>query len=315
MDNKLETKKQIDNAARLRIGGLRRFGIAITVFNLFGHLFFGFEQSYAQPVVALLTAYSLEILLEILAANTASRPYKFSGGLISLIDFLLPVHITALAVSMLTYANDRLWVVCFATAVAVASKALFQAPVGKGQRHFFNPSNFGITVTLLAFSWVGISPPYQFSENLDRYGDWILPAFIVCSGTVLNFLFTKRLPLIGAWLSGFVLQAVARSLIFDTQLSAALLPMTGVAFILYTFYMITDPATTPNSLSGQLTFGFGNAFFYGLLMVSHIVFGLFFALTITCLLRGAILYAESWLANRVTEEKIEKVSTAEVAPV
>lgn len=315
MDNILDTKKQMDESAQRRIGGLRRFGIAITVLNLLGHFYFGFEQSYAQPVVALLTAYSLEILLEVTAANRADRSYKFNGGLMNLIDFLLPVHITALAVSMLIYANDRLWVVCFATAVAVASKVLFQVSVGRGQRHFFNPSNFGITITLLLFSWVGISPPYQFTENLDSYGDWILPAFIICSGTMLNFLFTKRLPLIAAWLSGFALQAIIRHMVFDAQLAAALLPMTGVAFILYTFYMITDPATTPTSLSGQLIFGFGNAFLYGMLMTLHIVFGLFFALTITCTLRGLMLYAEAWFANRVSVTLPEKTSGVEVAPV
>lgn len=315
MEQRLEINTQKDEAYKRRIGGLRRFGIAITVLNLLGHFVFGFEQSYAQPVVALMTAYSLEIFLELIAANTADRPYKFSGGVMNLVDFLLPGHITALAVSMLTYANDRLWVVCFATSVALASKALFQISVGKGRRHFLNPSNFGITVTLLIFSWVGISPPYQFTENLDRYGDWIFPGIIICTGTLLNFLFTKRLPLIAAWLSGFALQAFARYMIFDTQLSAALLPMTGVAFILYTFYMVTDPATTPESTSGQLIFGFGNAFIYGILMVSHIVFGLFFALTINCIIRGAILFVEARLANRVRVEKTGKVSGIEVAPV
>lgn len=316
MENtKLEINKQMDDAFRRRIGGLRRFSIAITVLNILGHFFFGFEQSYAQPLVALATAYSLEIFLELIGAKMANRPYKFSGKLMNFIDFLLPGHITALAVSMLTYANDRLWVVCFATAVAISSKYLFQISVGKGRRHFLNPSNFGITVTLLLFSWVGISPPYQFAENLDRYGDWILPAIIICSGTILNFLFTKRLPLIAAWLIGFALQAFARHFIFDAQLTAALMPMTGVAFILYTFYMVTDPATTPESTSGQIIFGFANAMFYGLLMVSHIVFGLFFALTINCIVRGAILYAEAYLANRVKVEKTSKVSGVEVAPV
>lgn len=315
MDNILDTKKRTDESARRRIGGLRRFGLAITVLNLLGHFYFGFEQSYAQPIVALLTAYSLEIILEATAANVADRSYKFSGGFMNAVDFLLPAHITALAVSMLIYANDRLWVVCFATSVAIGSKVLFQLPSGRGARHFFNPSNFGITVTLLFFSWVGISPPYQFTENLDSYGDWILPAIIICSGTMLNFLFTRRLPLIAAWLSGFALQAIIRHLVFDAQLAAALLPMTGVAFILYTFYMVTDPATTPNSLSGQLVFGFGNAFLYGVLMSLHIVFGLFFALTITCTLRGLILYAEAWLANRVTVMPPEKASGVEVAPV
>ena len=302
IENKEQLAQKMKEINRLRFGGLRRFAFAITVFNIFGHFYLGFEQSYAQPLVALATAYSLEILVEIITAKTEGRSYRFSGGWVKKIDFLLSGHITALAVSMLIYANSRLSVVAFATGVAIASKTLIKVPIGKGKRHFYNPSNFGITITLLLFAWVGIAQPYQFTENLDAYGDWILPAFIICSGSILNALYTKRLPLIIAWLSGFALQALARNLIFDTQLTAAFLPMTGVAFILYTFYMVTDPATTPKSWYGQVFFGFGNAMLYGLLMVSHIVFGLFFALTITCTIRGGILYANAFLANR---EKIK----------
>lgn len=283
---------------RLRFGGLRRFAFAITVFNIFGHFYLGFEQSYAQPLIAIATAYGLELLLEIISAKTEDRPYRFSGGFVKKIDFLLSAHITALAVSMLIYANSRLSVVAFATAAAIASKTLIKAPIGKVKRHFYNPSNLGITITLLLFAWVGIAQPYQFTENLDTYGDWILPAFIIASGSILNALYTKKLPLIAAWVFGFALQALARNLFFDTQLAAAFLPMTGVAFILYTFYMVSDPATTPKSWYGQVFFGFGNAMVYGLLMVSHIVFGLFFALTITCTIRGGILYANAFLTNR-----------------
>ena len=53
------------------------------------------------------------------------------------------------------------------------------------------------------------------------------------------------MPLILAWLGGFVLQAAVRSLIQGTPMVAALLPVTGMAFLLFTFYMVTDPATTP----------------------------------------------------------------------
>ena len=38
-------------------------------------------------------------------------------------------------------------------------------------------------------------------------GDWVLPGVIICSGTFLNTRFTKRLALILAWLTAFVLQA------------------------------------------------------------------------------------------------------------
>lgn len=315
MNTDEKTKMEIAEASRLRIGGLRRFAIAITVLNILGHTFFGFEQSYAQPFVALITGYALELLLEIISAKTEKRSYKFSGGAVRFIDFLLPAHITALAVSMLIYVNDNLLPVAFATAMAIGSKAIFRVPLGKGMRHFYNPSNFGITVTLLVFGWIGIAPPYMFTENLDGIADWILPGIIIFSGTLLNALFTKRLPLIAAWLIGFAGQALLRNLIVDTPLVAALLPMTGVAFILYTFYMITDPATTPLKTRNQIIFGFANALFYGLLMVSHIVFGLFFALTITCTVRGVILFAKAWSENQVNVKETEKIGQTEAPSV
>ena len=62
--------------------------------------------------------------------------------------------------------------------------------------------------------------------------------------------------------------------------------MTGVAFILYTFYMVTDPATTPERTGAQIVFGAAVAVMYGILIAVHVVFGLFFALTAVSTLRG-----------------------------
>jgi enediyne biosynthesis protein E5 len=282
----------------IRLGGLRRFAIAISILNILGHTVLGFEQSWAQPLVALATAYSLELLFELLNCwNTGGTP-AFRGGLKNFIDFLLPAHISALAVGMLIYANDRLWVVAFAAAVAISSKILFRVPVGGKYRHFYNPSNFGITVTLLLFTWVSISPPYHFTENLDRIGDWLLPSIIVVTGSFLNARFTRRVPLILAWVGGFVAQAIIRSVLFETPLVAGLLPMTGLPFVLYSFYMVTDPATTPFKTRGQIAFGAGVAAVYGLLLVVHVVFGLFFALTIVCTIRATALYARAKVTSR-----------------
>lgn len=282
----------------IRLGGLRRFAIAISILNILGHTVLGFEQSWAQPLVALATAYSLELILEWLNCWSTGRKPAFTGGLRNLVDFLLPGHISALAVGMLIYANDRLWVVAFAVAVAITSKILLRAPVGGKYRHFYNPSNFGITVTLLLFTWVGISPPYHFTENLDRIGDWLLPAIIVVTGSLLNARFTRRVPLILAWLIGFVAQAAIRTVIFETPLVAGLLPMTGLPFVLYSFYMVTDPATTPFRTRGQIFFGAGVAAVYGVLLVGHVVFGLFFSLTIVCTLRAVHLYVRAWATAR-----------------
>jgi len=282
-----------------RLVALWRFAISITLFNVLGHAFFGFEQSYAQPLVALATAYSMEILLELIDARANRRPPRFAGGLRALINFLLSAHITALAVAMLLYANERLLPIVFATAVAVGSKAIFRAPAGNRTRHFLNPSNFGITVTLLLFPWVSISPPYHFTENLSGLADWILPGLLVASGTLLNVSLTKKGPLLVGWLGGFAGQAVLRNLLFDTPLIAALLPMTGVAFLLFTFYMITDPGTTPFKTRTQITFGVAVAVLYGFLVTVHVVFGLFFALTIVSTVRGLCLYAHAFAERRV----------------
>lgn len=281
-----------------RLGGLRRFAIAITVFNILGHTVFGFEQSWAQPVVALITAYAVEILLESIDAWAVGRRPNFIGGPMRMVEFLLSAHITGLAVGMLIYTNDRLWPTVLGVAVAIGSKAIFRAPVGSRSCHFLNPSNFGITVVLLLFPSVGAAPPYHFTEDLGGAGDWILPGLIVVSGTFINWRFTGKLPLVAGWLGGFALQGVIRSVIFDTPVIASLLPMTGLAFILYTYYMVTDPATTPNGKTAQFAFGGAVAAAYALLMLSHVVFGLFFALTIVSAIRGLGLYIQAALTQR-----------------
>ena len=302
-------------APDLRLAALRRFAIAITVFNLLGHFWFGFEQSYAQPLVSLLTAYSMEMLLEWIDARVHRRVPRFLGGPVKLVNFLLSAHISGLAVAMLLYSNDRLLPVAFAAAVAIGSKYLLRAPAGNGSRHFFNPSNLGITVTLLCFPWVGIAAPYMFTENLSSVGDWVVPAIIIASGSFLNTRFTKRMPLIAAWVGCFALQALLRPLIFDTAFGPPLAPMTGVAFILFTFYMVTDPATTPSSARGQVIFGASVALAYCALIAMHIVFDLFFALTLVCTGRGVAMWVGHLLAQRSAAQVLAGAGAAERAGV
>jgi enediyne biosynthesis protein E5 len=279
-------EKKVD----LRLGALRRFAFAITVFNILGHTVLGFEQAWAHPLIALATGYSTELILEMIDAWSHGRKLRFEWRLGSLVDFLLPAHISSLAVSMLLYPNQRFTPIAFATVVAIGSKYFFRVSYDGRSRHFFNPSNLGITVTLLSFHWVAIAPPYMFTENLRTWGDVALPALLVCTGSFLNIRLTKRWPLIAAWLVSFALQAVLRSTLGHTPLLSALAPMTGLAFLLFTFYMVSDPSTTPTSKWGQVLFGAGVAATYGLLLTQHVVFTLFFALSIVCIVRGVSLY-------------------------
>ncbi len=281
-----------------RTAALRRFAVSITALTVVGHTLLGFEQAYATPVVAVLTAYSVELLLETVEARARGRPAKYAGSPMMLLDFLLPAHIAGLACAMLLYANSRLWPVVFAVTVAICSKYVIRVRVSGRSRHVLNPSNVGIVVTLLLFPWVGIAPPYQFTEWVSGPVDWIIPAAVLAAGTMLNAKLTKKMPLIAGWLGGFALQAVVRTSVEHTATESALLVMSGAAFVLFTNYMITDPGTTPTRPWRQAMFGLATAAAYGVLVYGHVVFGLFFSLAIVCAGRGVGLAALSWWRRR-----------------
>ena len=168
------------SAPDLRLAALRRFTVAITVLNVCGRLWLGFENSWAQMFVALGTAYLVEFVLEVADARANQRPYKFAGGWVRGVDFLLPAHISGMAVSMLMYAGGLLLPFAFASAVGIASKALFNAPVNNSRRHFLNPSNAGIAVTFLLFPAIAPAVPYQFTEYLSGGVSRALPVLILC---------------------------------------------------------------------------------------------------------------------------------------
>lgn len=266
---------------------LRNFAISISVFNIAGYVFLGFEQPWLWPFAALATGYAVELFLERVGARVEGRAPRYAGGgAKGLMQFLYPAHITSLAVNMLIYVNDQFWVLIFGVVVAVGAKWVLRVPIKGRVRHYMNPSNFGICVILLLFPWGSIAPPYHFTENLYGWTDWIIPVLVIIGGTMINGKLTGRMWLIGGWVGGFALQAILRGVFFDTSIAAALGMMTGVAFILFTNYMISDPGTTPSKPSAQIAFGAGVAAVYGVLMVAQVAYTIFLATAIVCLIRG-----------------------------
>lgn len=274
-----------------RVSALRRFAVSITVLTVVGHLWLGFEQSWAQVCVALATSYALTLALEGLEAWCQRRPAVWSAGRGALVTFMLPAHISAMAIGLLLYPSDRLWPFAFAAAVAVAGKYVFRAPVAGRMRHVMNPSNLGIALTLVLFPSVGVGLPYMFTEHVAGALDWIIPAILLASGLMLNLTLTGKGPLVAAWIAGFAGQAVVRGLVTDVDMVAALTPMTGAAFLLFTNYMITDPGTTPVRPRNQVAFALCAAAVYGVITAAHLVYGLFWCVVVTCALRGMALWA------------------------
>ena len=170
------------NRRDVRLTALRRFAIAITLLNILGYAFLGFEPPLVAPIFALVTAYTLEIIFETLSAWSSGRRVAFHGGVGKLTTFLLPAHITALAVSMLLFAGVRIWPIVFATAIAIASKAIIRVNIKGRSRHILNPSNFGIAVALILLPGVGLAPPYQFTKNLLPPWEILVPFILVVPG-------------------------------------------------------------------------------------------------------------------------------------
>jgi hypothetical protein len=292
---------------------LRRFAISVTIFNIVGYTYLGFEQPWAWPFAAIATGYTTEIVLELLGAWGEKRQPRFLGnGVKGVLEFLYPAHITSVVVNMLIYVNDRIWVTLFGVFIAVSAKWVFRAPVKGKLRHYMNPSNFGLASLLVLFpAWISIAPPYHFSEHVNDVGSWIIVGAILTSGTMLNAMLTGRMYLIMGWLSFFVVQAFVRGWLFGTSIPGALAMGTGIAFVLYTNYMVTDPGTSPSKPWAQYAFGAGIATTYGFLMVAHIAYGLFFATAIVCAIRGGFL----WSLHFVDKARAAAKPVATVTPI
>jgi enediyne biosynthesis protein E5 len=287
---------------KLRLFALWYFTTLMIVWNVVGHTLLGFEQSWATPPAAIAAAIAVSMLLDWIDARARNRDVRFMGSVGSFLNFLPACLIPGFACSMLLYANERLWPVIFAVVLSIGSKLLFRAPVGNGHtQHVFNPSNLGVAVTLVLLPDVSFAPPYHFTENVTGLWDLGVPLIVLASGIIIHALFTGRLPLVGAWVGGFILQGLVRAMMAGTPAVVPLMPMTSAAFIIFTLYMIPDPATTPLHPRRQALFGLAVAVVYGISQMLHVVFGLFFALLIVCAIRGVSLHVSAvWRRLRTT---------------
>lgn len=270
--------------------GLRMSATLATVFTILGHTVFGFEQSWAQVVVALLTGYTCALFFEWVDARANGiTPGYSGGGFRKFVDFLLSAHMTSITMSFLLFVGPRLWIMAFAVALAIGSKYVLRVRQNGRLQHFMNPSNLAIAVVLITYQWTGILP-WAFTTSLFGVWDWIVPLIIVGLGMRLNLFFTGRIPTILSWLSAFILLGTARALYFGTPILAEIVPLTGIAFVLFTFYMITDPQTSPASLRGQILFGSGIALAYSVLLMLHVQYTMFYSVTVIAATRGMYLY-------------------------
>ncbi len=190
--------------------------------------------------------------------------------------------ITALGLSLLLRA-DHWTTMALAAVCAIASKFLFRV----GDKHFFNPGNFGI-ITALVFTpdaWVS---PGQWGEEW-----WYGLLFVGTGGMILQRV--GRWDTTAAFLGAYSLLEAIRDLWLGWTWDVYLHRLMSGSLLLFALFMVTDPRSIPNARIGRviwaisiaiLTFILRNYFF-----VSTAVFWALFMLAPLTILLDSL-----WLA-------------------
>ena len=155
---------------------------------------------------------------------------------------LLSPIITCCGLTLLLRA-DALWVPPLAAFLAIASKFTVRI---RG-RHFLNPANFGICALMVLTPRAWCSPA-QWGE-----GGLLLLWMMALGCTVAHRAFRSDVSL--AFLGSWALLRAARVLWLGQPSAVLVHQLESGALILFTFFMISDPKTTPRSRVARLGFG------------------------------------------------------------
>jgi Na+-translocating ferredoxin:NAD+ oxidoreductase RnfD subunit len=112
-------------------------------------------------------------------------------------------------------------------------------------RHLWNPSNFAISLLVVA-------APASVAVLSQQWGnDLATNAVIWCFGLLIASR-VRMLHVTLAYVACFVALAGVRSMITGGPLLAEIAPLTGPMYQLFVFFMITDPKTTVSSVRGRI---------------------------------------------------------------
>lgn len=150
--------------------------------------------------------------------------------------------ITSLSLCLLLRSNDP-GMLALAACLAIAGKFLLRL---RG-RHVFNPSNFGIVAMLALFgdqAWVS---PAQWGS-----GTWFAFLLLCLGGMVLYR--AERGDVTLAFLLAYAALVFGRGLWLGDPAAIPAQQLCNGALLIFAFFMISDPKTTPDSRAGRVLF-------------------------------------------------------------
>ncbi len=139
--------------------------------------------------------------------------------------------------------TDQLALAVAAAVLAIASKFFLRV----GAKHVFNPTNFALVALMLATRGrVWISPGQWGSTALLGFGVLCLGGLVVAR--------SSRADVTWAFLAAYGSLLLGRALWLGQPLAIPLHQLQSGAFLIFTFFMISDPKTTPDSRAGRIVF-------------------------------------------------------------
>lgn len=200
---------------------------ALASLLLYGMAFLQFDVS--PPRVALLIGSVLAA--QLLCSRLAGLPsVEVRSALIS-----------GLSLCLLLRTNSPFLAVA-ASFVTVASKFVLRW----NGKHFFNPTNFGLVAMMIVTDRVWVSP--------GQWGTTVFFALLIACAGILVVRRAARSDVTLAFLGFYAVLLLARSAALGEPLAIPLHRLQSGALLLFAFFMISDPKTTPDSRLGRIFF-------------------------------------------------------------
>ena len=235
---------------------LRYYQLAVQIaLLLFGILQLRFDISPARMVAVVALAGLLQLLF--------TRHYQLPANLPSAAN-------SALSILLLLRSNGLGWLL-LAVLIAIASKFLLTVR----RRHLFNPSALGIVVVILVSD--------ASLVTLGQWGREIWLFLLTAGGSLILLIGPTRMATTLAFVAVYALFLFGYAAWLGDPWQIPLHQLQNGALLIFAFFMLSDPKTTPASTVGCLLYGtwvallgwtlqylffIPNAFLYALILAS-----------------------------------------------
>ena len=224
--------------------------------RLFSHPFWSDARHYQIAALSALLIFNLgwldfgaQPLNSALAIAAALATQAFCTYLFSLPSFdpRSPL-ITGLSLSLLLRADEP-WLPALAAVIAIGSKFIFRI----GGKHIFNPAGFAIVVLLASAHGVWISP--------GQWGSAVWFAALVSFFAILVLHAARRSDIAIFFLASHAALLFIRTGWLGDPIAIPLHQLQSGSLLIFSFFMISDPRTTPDSRLGRFIFALSVALF------------------------------------------------------